>query len=179
MSPYMPIRTRETAVVDTITDLRREVASLSALTSGQIAGTISRLKATIDAMPVPVGAHQDYTDWASTTAGQPLASMRVPVPDGKRQAQVIACTSGTVTSDGVHANNPYLRLRIGTSKSGYLIKSNQGMNTWSFIGMYTATVDTTPAGRLQVDLLLDSGTVYKGGDYIHYGALDVMVLFTD
>lgn len=185
MPLYRPIRTTSSAVPDALADVRSEVIALSGATSGQVNGTILKLRDTVDQLaeqvritPAVFARHAEAVDWVSTSPGTIQVSVAMTVPTGKRRCQVFAGASGMCQSDGIHANNPVFRIDVSSTRSPVLPMIPDNMDSWHLIGQFSADLAVQEGQSLVVSLVLAGGVIFAGKDYIHRASLDAFFAFT-
>lgn len=118
MPVYRPVRTTRTAVPDALAGLRSDVSSLASTTSGQINGTLRRLRAAIAAIPLVSANLYTARGWSVSQTERGVLSVNLPVRAGQSEVAVLVQMAASITTqasgdDPAAANMPLYSLRVG------------------------------------------------------------------
>ncbi|WP_315502928.1 hypothetical protein [Actinomyces radicidentis] len=134
MPLYRPVRTTASAVPDALASLRSDLGSLASATSGQINGTVAKLKAAVDRLDAQVRATPAvYTNHGETRfftsppkAGTTVVSVSMTVPAGKTRAHIMCGVYAQIPGN----SRPYLQVTgqeatsLGSTYSGGMTMAN-------------------------------------------------------
>ena len=174
---YRPIRTVASAVPDKLRELDERLASLSAMTSGQVNGVSPSLRQTILSVPRLETAHveaEDYTPGGSQ--GAVVARATVPVPEGRTRCHVIASVTGLVrrSEEDGPGSPPAARVRLDGDVLSPPLAAIEASRDTHLLGVFAAAVDVAGATEITVEVLV-YGTGPSDGSRL---SLDDQLTFT-
>ena len=176
MPLYRPVRLTETSIPDRLADISRDVDAMSALTSGQINSTITRLRETIRALPITVTVHGRQNGFDVTSVEQDILVTTYAVPKDKTHASVFAGLAGFYNAAGARSAHAGFTIRIASMKSQFLPKSAGNMDTYQLGGVFSANVDVTPGGSIEIAAVAGAGKTLGSGA-TNWATIDAVVTF--
>ena len=153
---YRPIRTVASAVPDRLKTLSDRVDNLSAMTSGQVHGTLAELGRASASCPTLLTLHRESTGWApGGDLGAVAASATIQAPRGKTTCHIMAGVTGLAPADSQQdAPPPTVRVRVNGEISPPLACVPAGAGGWHLLGTHTAVMDVSRAAAVTVEVLV-------------------------
>lgn len=105
MPLYRPIRTTSSAVPDALAEVRSEVVALSGATSGQVNGTIRKLKAMIATIPLVHAHTYSASGWTVSPETTRILSASLPVRAGQTDLAVLVMVTAKMANAGTGENS--------------------------------------------------------------------------
>ena len=98
------------------------------------------------------------------------------VPKDKTHASVFAGLAGFYNAAGARSDHAGFKIRIASMKSQFLPKSAGNMDTYQLGGVFSANVDVTPGGSIEIAAVAGAGKTLGSGA-TNWATIDAVVTF--